>query len=214
MDLIQRASMSKKARNINLVIISIIGSISVLGFVMAIYSLVKLEIIFSIVYLIAVLLGFSYVVMKINTIIPIYIERNGDLICIQNWINGLFPFVPDRGIVGEFTPARSMIKKIDINSISKIYIGSRSYLLKVIDEGDFTKTIDEFKEKYDNILKHMDILYIKTVDNNEVFLSVTDFDDDELVSIFKPIVEGNDKIDFKCSNRYISKAIPAKKFTF
>ena len=68
MDLIQRASMSKKARRINLIIISVIGSISVLGFVMAIYSFFKLEVIFSIVYLIAVLLGFSYVVMKINTI--------------------------------------------------------------------------------------------------------------------------------------------------
>ena len=214
MDLILRASMSKKARNINLIIISIIGSISVLGFVMAIYSFVKLEVIFSIVYLIAVLLGFSYVVMKINTIIPIYIERNGDLICIQNWINGLFPFVPDRGIIGEFTPAKSMLKKIDISSVSKIYIGSRSYLLKVVEDGDFTRTIDVFKDKYDNILKHMDILYIKTIDDNEVFLPVTDFDDDELVAIFKPIIEENNKIDFKCSNRYISKAIPVKKFTF
>ena len=213
MDLNKRASVSQKARNINLVIISIVGSISVLGFVMAIYSLVKLEIIFSIVYLLAVLLGFSYVVMKINTIMPIYIERNDDLICIQNWVNGLFPFVPDRGIIGEFTPSKSMLKKIDVNSISKIYIGSRSYLLKVVKEGDFTKTIDEFKEKYDNILKHMDILYIKTIDESEVFLSVTDFDDDGLIDIFKPIIEENDKIDFKCSNRYISKAIPTKKFT-
>lgn len=214
MELNKRAAMSKKARSINLVIISIVGSISVLGFVMAIYSLVKFDIVFSVVYLLAVLLGFSYVVMKINTIMPIYIERNDDLICIQNWVNGLFPFVPGRGILGEFTPSKSMLKKIDIKSISKIYIGSRSYLLKVVREGDFTKTIDEFKEKYDNILKHMDILYIKTIDDSEVFLSVTDFDEDEIIELFKPIIEENDKIDFKCSNRYISKAIPARKFTF
>jgi len=214
MDFTQRASMSQKAKNINLLIICTVGSISALGLVMAVYSLIKLEILFTLVYLFAVLLGFSYVIMKINTVMPTYIERNDDLLCIQNWVNGLFPFVPDKGIVGEFIPAKSMLKKIEIASISKIYIGSRNYLLKVTEQGAFTELIKEYKAKYDNILKHMDILYIKTVDNNEVFLSVTDFDDKELVSIFKPIIEENEKIDFKCSNRYISKAIPAKKFTF
>ena len=214
MDFTQRASMSKKAKNINLLIICTVGSISALGLVMAIYSLIKLEIVFTLVYLFAVLLGFSYVIMKINTVMPTYIERNDDLLFIQNWVNGLFPFVPDNGIIGEFIPAKSMLKKIEIASISKIYIGSRNYLLKVTEKGAFTELIKEYKVKYDNILKHMDILYIKTIDNNEVFLSVTDFDDNELVSIFKPIIEENEKIDFKCSNRYISKAIPAKKFTF
>lgn len=214
MDFTQRASMSKKTKNINLLIICTVGSISALGLVMAIYSLIKLEIVFTLVYLFAVLLGFSYVIMKINTVMPTYIERNNDLLCIQNWVNGLFPFVPNNGIIGEFVPAKSMLKKIEIASISKIYIGSRNYLLKVAEQGAFTDLIKEYKAKYDNILKHMDILYIKTIDNNEVFLSVTDFDDNELVAIFKPIIEENEKIDFKCSNRYISKAIPSKKFTF
>lgn len=214
MDSIQRASLSKKAKNLNLLIICIVGSISALGLVMAIYSLIKLQIIFTLVYLFAVLLGFSYVIMKINTIIPTYIERNDNLILVQNWDNGLFPFVPDKGFIGEFLPSKSMLKRIEISSITKIYIGSRNYLLKVAKQGRFTKTVEEYKEKYDNVLKHMDILYIKTVDNSEVFLSVTDFDDDELIAVIKPIIESNDKIDFKCSNRYISKAIPAKKFTF
>ena len=113
MDFTQRASMSKKAKNINLLIICAVGSISALGLVMAIYSLIKLEIVFTLVYLFAVLLGFSYVIMKINTVMPTYIERNDDLLFIQNWVNGLFPFVPDNGIIGEFIPAKSMLKKIE-----------------------------------------------------------------------------------------------------
>ncbi len=214
MDYTQRASMSKKVKNINMIIICIIASISLLGFIMAIYSLIKLKIILMIVYLIAVMLGFSYVVMKINTIMPTYIERADGYINIQNWVNGLFPFVPNNGILGEFKPAKSMLKKIDVSSISKIYLGSRNYLLKVVEPGEFTTVVEHFRDKYDNILKHMEILYIKTADNNEVFLSVTDFDEDELISIFKPVIEENEKIDFKCSNRYISKAIPTKKYTF
>lgn len=213
MDLTQRASITKKVKNFNLILICIIGSISVLGLVMAIYSVVKFQFIFAIIYLIAVILGFSYIVMKINLIMPTYIERNNDLIYIQNWVNGLFPFVPDNGFIGEFFPSKSMLKKIDISSISKIYIGSRNYLLKIVDSGDFSNTMETYKEKYDNIIKHMEFLYIKTTDDTEVFMSVTDFDENELVSIFKPIVEENDKIDFKCSNRHIYKEIPTKKYT-
>ncbi len=213
MDFTQRASISKKVKNFNFILVCIIGSISVLGLVMAIYSLIKFQILFAVIYLIAVVLGFSYVVMKINTFMPTYVEKTDGIICIQNWVNGLFPFVPDNGILGEFIPAKSMLKKIDISSISKIYIGSRNYLLKVVEQGDFKDTMEKYKEKYDNIMKHMDILYIKTIDNNEVFLSVTDFDENELIDIFKPIIEENENIDFKCSNRHISKGISVKKYT-
>ncbi len=213
MDLTQRASMNKKVKNFNLILICIIGSISVLGLVMAIYSIVKFEFLFAIVYLIAMILGFSYIIMKINLIMPTYVERNNDYICIQNWVNGLFPFVPDNGFIGEFVPSKSMLKKIDISSIVKIYIGSRNYLLKIVEPGYFSSTMEAYKEKYDNIIKHMEFLYIKTVDDAEVFVSVTDFDEDELVSILKPIIEENEKIDFKCSNRHIYKEIPTKKYT-
>lgn len=213
MDLTQRASMTKKVKNFNLILICIIGSISVLGLVMAIYSIVKFEFIFAIIYLVAVILGFSYIVMKINLIVPTYVERKDEFIFIQNWVNGLFPFVPDNGLIGEFIPSKSMLKKIDISSIVKIYIGSRNYLLKIVEPGYFSNTMETYKEKYDNIIKHMEFLYIKTVDDTEVFVSVTDFDEDELVGIFKPIIEENEKIDFKCSNRHIYKQIPTKKYT-
>ena len=213
MDLTQRASMNKKVKNFNLILICIIGSISVLGLVMAIYSIVKFEFIFAIIYLVAVILGFSYIIMKINLIMPTYVERNNEFLCIQNWVNGVFPFVPDNGIIGEFLPSKSMLKKINISSISKVYIGSRNYLLKLVEPGYFSSTMDIYNEKYDNIIKHMEFLYIKTTDDAEVFLSVTDFDEDELVSVFKPIVEENEKIDFKCSNRHIYKEIPTKKYT-
>ena len=213
MDFTQRASMSKKVKNFNFVLICIIGSISVLGFVMTIYSIIKYQFMFALLYLVAVILGFSYVVMKINAVIPTYVERNDDVICVQNWVNGLFPFVPDKGVLGEFFPAKSTLKKIYIASISKIYIGSKKYLSKIVKKGYFLETIEKYSNKYDNIMKHMEILYIKTVDNNEVFMSVTDFDENDLVEIFKPIIQENDKIEFKCGNRHISKEIPVKKIT-
>ena len=45
-------------------------------------------------------------------------------------------------------------------------------------------------------------------------MSVTDFDDEEIADILKPIVDANDRIDFKCNNRVISKSIPPKRISF
>lgn len=214
MDYTQRASLSQKVKNVNLFIICAVGSISALGIVMAIYSLIKSEIMFCLVYVLAFVLGFSYVVMKINTIMPTYIERNGDEIYIQNWENGFFPFVPEKGFFGEFIPAKSAVKSMTVPDISKICIGSRNYLLKTVSAGEFSKKLKDYKEKYDNVLKHMEILYIESSNGEELFLPVTDYDETDLINILKPIVEENERVDFKCGNRHISKAIPPKKFTF
>lgn len=211
MDNATRASIAKKIRNMNMIYICIVGSISVLGFVMAVYSIFKLKLLFTLIYLIAVILGFSYVVMKINTIIPTYIENDKKYLYLQNWDNGLFPFRTDNGILGEFMPSKTVIKKVDIKGITKIYYGSKNYLLKLVDGGNFRDTIVKNQEKYNALLKKMDFLYINTKNNDEVFMSVTEFDKQELVDVIKPIIEKNEKIDFKCSDRFISKKIPVKK---
>lgn len=214
MDYTQRATLSRKVKNVNLFIICAVGSISALGIVMAAYSLIKSEILFAVVYALAFILGFSYVVMKINSIMPTYIERSGDEISVQNWENGFFPFVPEKGFFAEFIPAKSAVRSMAVKDISKICIGSRNYLLKTVSGGEFFERLKSYRERYDNILKHMEFLYIKSSDGEEMFLSVTDYDEAELIEILKPIVEENEKIDFKCGSRRISKAIPPKKLTF
>lgn len=213
MENIQKASISTKIKNLNIIFICFVGIICVLGFVMTILSLIKLKFIFAAAYLLAVLLGFSYVVIKINTIIPTYIERNDNVLNIQNWENRLFPFVIDKGFFGEFIPSKTKVEDVEIKSISKIYMGSKNYLFRLVNEGEFFEFINDIYNRYENTIKHMNILYIKTVDENEIFMSVTDFDEDELIEIFKPIIEENKKIDFKCSLRYVSKAIPTQKST-
>ena len=60
----------------------------------------------------------------------------------------------------------------------------------------------------------MDFIYITTKDNNEIFMSITDFDNLEMAEILKPIVDSNERIDFKCNNRFISKIIPPKRLSF
>ena len=78
---------------------------------------------------------------------------------------------------------------------------------------EFYEKIKNPEAKYEKILKRMEFLYILTRDNYEVYMAVTDFDDEELGKLLKPVVDENEAIDFKCNNRVISKYIPPKRIT-
>lgn len=213
MDYTQKVSISKNIKNTNMILICIMASISLLGAVMAIYSLFNQRFIFALIYIIAVVLGFSYVIMRINTVIPTYVAVNDGYIYMQNWDNGIFPFKTESGFIGEFLPAKTVIKRIEISSVSKIYLGSRNYLLKLIDDGEFKRNIKRSDQKYETILKRAEFFYILTNDKKEYFMSVTDFDDEDFAKLLKPVTEANERIDFRCNNRVISKYIPPKRLT-
>ena len=213
MEYTQKASVSKKVKNRSMLLICITASVSLLGIVMAIYSIVKVKPLFAIIYIVAAALGLIYAVMRINTVVPPYIARKDGYLYFQTW-KGLFPFRTDKGFVGEYIPEKTILKKIDIAQINRIYLGTRNYLVKLLSDGKFSDELAEARKKYESIVKRMDFIYISTKDGNEMFMSVTDFDNNELTEILKPIVDGNDRIDFKCNNRVISKSIPPKRMTF
>lgn len=213
MEYTQKASVRKKTKNRSMLLICITASISLLGLVMAVYSIVKVKLVFALIYVVAAALGLIYAVMRINTVVPSYIARKDGYLYFQTW-QGLFPFRTDKGFAGEYIPAKTILKKIDISKINRIYLGTRNYLVKLLESGKFADELAEAKKKYESIVKRMDFIYISTKDGNEVFMSVTDFDDEEIADILKPIVDANERIDFKCNNRVISKSIPPKRISF
>ncbi len=214
MNYTQKITLSSHKKNKNMVFICILGSISVLGIVMAVYSLVHARFLFALIYFIAVILGFSYVIMKINTIMPTYLAVKDNYIYLQNWKNGFFPFRTDKGFIGEFLPEKTNLKKININAVAKIYFGSRNYLLRLVENGEFNSKLNTYKKKYNSLLKQMEFFYICTKDGNEIYMPVNGFDDMEMVNFIKLLLEINDKIDFKSNNRLVSKEIPAKRMSF
>lgn len=214
MEYTHKATINQRTRNSNMIAVCIIGSISLLGLVMAIYSIFKMKLLFTLIYLIAVMFGFSYVVIRINTVLATYCASDENYIYMRNWDNGLFPFRTDKGFLGEFLPAGTNVKKIDASAITKIYLGTRNYLLKLTTQGSFYDELSCSDKSRVKLLKRMEFLYIVTRDNCECFMSVTGFDTQELISVLKPIVDGNERIDFKCNDRIISKSIPARKMTF
>ena len=213
MEYTQKASVGRKTKNRSMLLICITASVSLLGIVMAVYSMVRLKLVFALIYVIAAALGLIYAVMRINTVVPPYIAEKDGYLYLQTW-KGLFPFRTDKGFIGEYIPEKTILKKINISQINRIYLGTRNYLVKLLPEGKFADELAESKKKYESIVKRMDFIYISTRDGNEVFMSVTDFDDAELADILKHIVDSDERIDFKCNNRVISKSIPPKRLSF
>ena len=206
-----KITMSKNEKYINMVLICVIGSICALGLLMAVYSLINSMYLFSCIYFVAIVLGFSYVVMRINTIMPTFIALSDEYIFIENWENGYFPFKVSKGFLGEFIPEKTILRKIDISAIDKIYIGSMNYLKKLLPQIDFYKNSGCDKEKYEAILKKMEFLYISTKDNKELLVTVSEYDSEEMGNLFKAVIEINEEIDFHSDNRTITKVIPSKK---
>ena len=206
-----KITMSKNEKYINMVLICAIASICVLGLLMAVYSLINSMYLFSCIYFVAIILGFSYVVMRINTIMPTFIAMSDEYIFIENWENGYFPFKVNKGFFGEFIPEKTVLRKIDIGAIDKLCIGSMSYLKKLLPDIDFYRTSGCDKEKYEAILKKMEFLYISTKDDKELLVTVSEYDSEEMGNLFKVVMEINEEIDFHSDNRIITKLIPSKK---
>ena len=213
MEYTKKLTISQKVKNSGMIAVCIIGSISLLGLVMAFYSIFKAKFLFTFVYLIAVLFGFLYVVMRLNTILPTFIASSEKYLYIRNWKNFLFPFRTDKGFIGEFLPEKTTLKKIDISAIDKIYIGTRNYLLKLVSEGDFHNILASSDKKYASMLKKMDFLYISTYDGRTIYMCVNDYDSQELAQLLKPVVDKYERIDFRCNDRVICKIIPPKRIT-
>lgn len=213
MDYSTKITMSKNEKIKNMILVCVIASISVLGLVMIVYSLSKSMYMFAVIYMIAVVLGFSYVVMRINTIMPTYIALSDKYIYVQNWENGYFSFRIDKGFFGEFLPEKTVLRKIDISLIQKLYIGSKSYMERLLPELDFYKNTGCENNKYDSALKRMEFMYVFTKDKKELCVSVSEYAPEELGNVVNIVLQKNENIEFSSDNRIITKIIPSKKAT-
>lgn len=203
---------SKKARFNNMLRICTVGTVTCIGAAMAVYSLIRSNVLFALLYLAAVCMGLLYVIMRINSVAPLYMARDERTLYVQNWINGFFPFRTDKGFFGEFIPERTLIADMDIADIRKIYAGTKNYLSRIIPEGIFSENMSALNKRYGDSIKRMDFIYVCAGDGSEIYMPINDFDSEELGLFLKTILENNEKIDFKSNNRVINRQLPQKRF--
>lgn len=194
MESYKKASLSMKVWRDYIIKISLVGTVSLAGLVLAIASIISGGYIFALCYLVAFCLGFSYVVIRINTALPTYIATDGEKLMLSVWNNGVFPYKVDGkpSFIADFIPERVRLDEIEFSELDRIYIGSKRYLKKTLDEAEYPEILSALEEDkhIDTVLKKMDFVLVFTMSGESCFMSVTDFDVQALADVID-VVERN-----------------------
>lgn len=142
---------------------------------------------FGVSYIIAIILGLSYIVIKYNQLFVTYVAADDDNIILKYWDNHFFPYYAFMKIplIRDFIPSRSEISEIPMDEISTIIIGTKSYVKRNAEDDEFNHAVAIYeKHKYSTITKALDklnILYIKTSSGESCFMSIDQFNPSEVM---------------------------------
>lgn len=210
MSSIAKAGLSAKFKRRNIIKLTIVATIAVVGIVMSVLSVINAQYLFAILYFIAALLGTLYAIIKINTVIPPYIECNHKSIILSTWDNGLFPFnirfKPK--FFSDFIPAKAKSYEIPLSEVDSILIGSKGFLLRNVSDGVLDGMFKEMfagNRRLAELAKRCDILYLKLKGGRIYIMSVNDFNYDELYSVVDKVEHLVQGLEFKTNIRKLRK---------
>lgn len=205
MEFLSKASLSHKVRRDYIIRISIVGSVSLVGIILAIYSLTVGNLLFALWYLAAFILGLSYVIIRINTAFPTYIGATSESVVLSFWKNGVMPYtLPEKPtFFSDFIPEKIKTIEISMDDIDSVIIGSKKILAKHLSPEEFPEILSRLsgEKHFDRVLKRMDFICVKTKFGDNCFMSITDFD-------VKEIFEFTNTLEKYCSGVQILTNLP------
>lgn len=204
-----KASLEKNKKRNAIIVMVFLGCVGCASLFLAVYNIINHKFIFALAYIVACILSVLYTVMRVNTVIPVFLADDYENIYMRVWENGFFPFNTQKGFIGEFIPEKTKNIKIDISEIKSIYIGSGNFISRNIPESRFSLELKEYKKKYYSVLKGMEFIHITLKNEKEKYMPVTDFDVDSLAAIIKDVQKENKNLKFTTGNRHIRRKIPS-----
>ncbi len=194
MEYLSKVSLSKKVRREYMIKISVVGSISLIGLILAGISIAWQSYLFSFWYIVAAIMGLSYVMIRLNAIFPTYLATDGEKVVLSVWKNGLFPYkTPEKpNIFSDFIPDSVIKYEISLCDIDSIIVGSKRFLLRNIGDAMCPEAIMRFEKdkRIEGQIKRMDFVFVITKDGENCFMPVTNFEIHAL-SDFLGVVERN-----------------------
>lgn len=180
MEYLLKVSIGDKVRRDQVIKISLVGSISLLGLVLGVYSLIINNFLFALWYALAFILGLSYVIIRVNACFPTFIATDGERVILSRWKNGIVPYtLPEKpNFFSDFIPEKVKTSEIAMEDVDEIIVGSRRFLKKTLTEEEYPEILArlEINKHFDNVLKRMDFIFVRTKEGENCFMSITDFD--------------------------------------
>lgn len=203
-----KVSVNKKVRKNATVKISIVGTVTLLGFVLSIYSLFTSNLLFAVWYFVAFVLGLSYVVIRVNAVFPSYVSVFEDKLVMSVWKNGVMPYrLPEKPtFLSDFMPDQIKKDEISLNEIAEVYIGSKRFFDRCVKEEHYPEILKTLggDRHFEGVIKRMDFLLVIAKDGEKCFMPVTDFDIKGLADIL-------DEIEKKCGGVQVFVGLPKLK---
>lgn len=203
-----KACTSKKYRRKNAVIIGFVGLLSCFGLFMLIYQFITGKILFGISYTIAAFLGFTYVIIRVNTVFATYLAADKENLYMKNWSNDFLPYNTDCRvkIICEFIPAKTKLIEVPFNEIASISIGTKNFIKRNASEGsEFLEDIKKFENTRDYYKKKavssMDIFYVETLGGSCCHMPIDKFETANVIRIVKGICKRNANVSLRVNSR-------------
>ena len=94
-----------------------------------------------------------------------------------------------------------------MRGIESICIGSGRFISRTLPESEFARLLKEHKNKHSGALKHMEFIHMILSNGKEKYMSVSDFDVEELSKIVKAVMNVREDLVFTSGNRKIRSKI-------
>lgn len=203
-----KASVKGNVRRNATIKISLVGTVTLVGLVLSLYSLFTANLLFALWYFVAFVLGLSYVVIRVNAIFPAYVAIEGDKLIMSVWQNGVVPYkLPEKPtFFSDFMPEKIKKDAISLDEIAEVYLGSKRFFERNLSEEEYPQILKRLEENkhFEKLIKRMDFMLVTAKDNETCFMSVTDFDIEALAVLV-------DELEKNCAGIKINIGIPKLK---
>lgn len=207
MEMTNKSMLEGKKRIIESGLIAFLACVGCAALFLGIYSVVDGKYVFAIIYLLALILCFLYVIMKINTVMPTFIANDSENVYMRYWENGIFPFKTEKGFLGEFIPEKVKNSRIAMTGIKSITVGSAKFISRALPESGFAKKLDGYNQRHKKMIRRLEFIHIVLINGKEKYMPVSDFDLDALAEIIKAVRDAQPEVTINSGNRKIRKSV-------
>lgn len=207
MEMTNKSMLEGKKRIIESGLIAFLACVGCAALFLGIYSVIDGKYVFAIIYLLALILCFLYVIMKINTVMPTFIANDSENVYMRYWENGIFPFKTEKGFLGEFIPEKVKNSKIAMTGIKSITVGSAKFISRALPESGVAKKLDGYNQRHKKMIRRLEFIHIVLINGKEKYMPVSDFDLDALAEIIKAVRDAQPEVTINSGNRKIRKSV-------
>lgn len=205
---VAKACTNKAYRSRSGIMIGLLSVLSALSLVMLILDFISGKILWGVFWLIALILAFTYVIIRVNTVYPTYIATDKTYVYMKNWVNDFLPYAADCPVklLREFIPARTKLIKIPIEDISSVLIGTKNFIKRYGEDNEDFKLnlapLEKSKDYYQKkTVQSMDLIYISTADGECYYMPIVNFSPRDVSRVLQLIQRANPDAQMKVNSR-------------